>query len=248
MGKEAREEAPIEASSRVYPCSTPSAAAALGCTSRSPRARTVSHFETRSESGAPPLQDFGVAMEQVRDVGAGEHGTELEGELLGRSLRMEMPELRRSGRTLPEQGSPLLLLQGHAIADRSRAPADFGRHRGKEASARPLPKRDVIQVALAKRAQSRCAFGRGERRHHHLVRQHGANDRRPTRRVDRVSGTRSSALDMLALTLIGARIAQTLIHVSREQTNLLASVRFGFFFVQLICMFWMTGLVVQHAI
>ncbi len=24
--------------------------------------------------------------------------------------------------------------------------------------------------------------------------------------------------------------------------------RFGFFFVQLICMFWMTALVVQHAI
>jgi len=52
----------------------------------------------------------------------------------------------------------------------------------------------------------------------------------------------------LALTLIGARIAQTLIHVSWEQTNLLAYLRFGFFFVQLICMFWMTALVVQNAI
>jgi hypothetical protein len=27
-----------------------------------------------------------------------------------------------------------------------------------------------------------------------------------------------------------------------------AALRFGFFFVQLICMFWMTALVVQHAI
>mgnify|MGYP001821838301 CR=1 FL=1 len=63
-----------------------------------------------------------------------------------------------------------------------------------------------------------------------------------------VSGAQSSALNGLALTLIGARVAQTLIHVSREQTNLLASLRFGFFFVQLICMFWMTALVVQHAI
>lgn len=61
-----------------------------------------------------------------------------------------------------------------------------------------------------------------------------------------VSGARSSALDMLALTLIGARVTQTLIHVSREQTNLLASLRFGFFFVQLICMLWMTVLVVRH--
>lgn len=58
-----------------------------------------------------------------------------------------------------------------------------------------------------------------------------------------VTGARSSALDGLALALIGARIAQTLIHVSWKQTNLLASLRFGFFFVQLICMFSMTVLV-----
>jgi uncharacterized MAPEG superfamily protein len=63
-----------------------------------------------------------------------------------------------------------------------------------------------------------------------------------------ISGAQSSALDGLALTLIGARIAQTLIHVSWEQTNLLAYLRFGFFFVQLICMFCMTALVAQHAI
>ena len=63
-----------------------------------------------------------------------------------------------------------------------------------------------------------------------------------------VSGAQSSALNGLALTLIGARIAQTLIHVSWEQTNLVAYLRFGFFLVQLICMFWMTALVVCHAI
>ena len=63
-----------------------------------------------------------------------------------------------------------------------------------------------------------------------------------------VSGAQSPALDLLALTLIGARVAQTMIHVSWEQTNLLAYLRFGFFFVQLICMFWMTALVVRHAI
>ncbi|MGB5350294.1 MAG: MAPEG family protein [Polyangiales bacterium] len=63
-----------------------------------------------------------------------------------------------------------------------------------------------------------------------------------------VSGAQSPALDLLALTLIGARVAQTMIHVSWEQTNPLAYLRFGFFFVQLICMFWMTALVVRHAI
>lgn len=47
---------------------------------------------------------------------------------------------------------------------------------------------------------------------------------------------------------MGARIMQTLIHVSREQTNLLAYLRFGFFLAQLVCMLWMTVLVVQHAI
>jgi uncharacterized MAPEG superfamily protein len=63
-----------------------------------------------------------------------------------------------------------------------------------------------------------------------------------------VSGAHSAALDVLALTLIGARIAQTVIHVSREQTNTLAYLRFGFFFVQLICMLCMTVLLVLHAI
>jgi len=63
-----------------------------------------------------------------------------------------------------------------------------------------------------------------------------------------VSGAQSSALDALALTLMGARIVQTLIHVSREQTNLLAYLRFGFFFVQLICMLSMAALVALHAI
>jgi uncharacterized MAPEG superfamily protein len=63
-----------------------------------------------------------------------------------------------------------------------------------------------------------------------------------------VSGAQSSALDALALTLMGARVVQTSIHVASEQTNLLAYLRFGFFFVQLICMLWMAALVAQHAI
>ena len=59
--------------------------------------------ETRVEGGAHPLQDFGAAMEQVHDVGAGEHCTELEGELFGRLLRTELPELGGARRALPEQ-------------------------------------------------------------------------------------------------------------------------------------------------
>lgn len=56
-------------------------------------------------------------MEQVYDVGAGEHCAELEGELLGAS-------------------------------------ADFGRHRCKEASARPLSKRDKNPNSLVARRQA----------------------------------------------------------------------------------------------
>jgi len=63
-----------------------------------------------------------------------------------------------------------------------------------------------------------------------------------------VSGAQSAMLDILALTLMGARVVQTLIHVSSEQTNLLAVLRFSFFFVQLICMLWMSALVAQHAL
>ncbi|MGB8224022.1 MAG: MAPEG family protein [Polyangiales bacterium] len=63
-----------------------------------------------------------------------------------------------------------------------------------------------------------------------------------------VSRAQSPALDILALTLIAARIVQTSIHISSEQTNLLATLRFCFFFVQLICMLWMTVLLVQHAL
>jgi uncharacterized MAPEG superfamily protein len=61
-----------------------------------------------------------------------------------------------------------------------------------------------------------------------------------------VSGAGSSTLDTLALVLIGARIAQTLVHVLFVQGSFISYLRFGLFFTQLICMLWMTVLVVQH--
>jgi uncharacterized MAPEG superfamily protein len=63
-----------------------------------------------------------------------------------------------------------------------------------------------------------------------------------------VSGAGSSTLDILALTLMGARVMQTLIHVAFVQTNFVAVLRFGFFFVQLICMLSMAAMIVLHAI
>ncbi len=57
------------------------------------------------------------------------------------------------------------------------------------------------------------------------------------------SGARSATLDRLAITLLAARLVQTLVHLSVPQTNLVASIRFAFFALQLVCMVWM-GVVV----
>ena len=48
-----------------------------------------------------------------------------------------------------------------------------------------------------------------------------------------------SLLDVLALTMLAARIFQTTTHIVFEQTNVVAGVRFTFFFVQFLCMFAM---------
>jgi len=43
-------------------------------------------------------------------------------------------------------------------------------------------------------------------------------------------------LDALALIILVARILQTLIHLSLEQTNTVVALRFAFFFIQILCM------------
>lgn len=61
------------------------------------------------------------------------------------------------------------------------------------------------------------------------------------------TGVQSSVLDILAIILICARVFQTLIHISLKQTNLVAGLRFAFFFVQFICMFSMGVFVAVNA-
>lgn len=63
-----------------------------------------------------------------------------------------------------------------------------------------------------------------------------------------VTGARGPAVDVPALVLMGARVLQTLTHVSFEQTNVATSFRFSFFFVQVVCMFWMGVHVALHAL
>jgi len=43
-------------------------------------------------------------------------------------------------------------------------------------------------------------------------------------------------LDALAIIILVARIFQTVIHISLEQTNTVAALRFAFFFIQVLCM------------
>ena len=54
-----------------------------------------------------------------------------------------------------------------------------------------------------------------------------------------VADVHSPVLDNLALVLIGARVVHSFIHIAFEQTNVVSSFRFAFFFVQLVCMVWM---------
>jgi uncharacterized membrane protein YecN with MAPEG domain len=54
-----------------------------------------------------------------------------------------------------------------------------------------------------------------------------------------VSNLDSITLDVLALILMASRVVQTITHISFEETTMAVSVRFTFFIIQLICMFWM---------
>lgn len=49
-----------------------------------------------------------------------------------------------------------------------------------------------------------------------------------------VSGVGSSAINFLSISVLFARVMQSLIHVCFEQTNTVVSVRFTFFSVQLV--------------
>ena len=51
-------------------------------------------------------------------------------------------------------------------------------------------------------------------------------------------------VDTLAVTVLIARICQSLVHVCFVHTNTVASVRFTFFFVQFVCFMWLIGMIV----
>jgi len=54
-------------------------------------------------------------------------------------------------------------------------------------------------------------------------------------------------VDALAVTVLVFRILQSLVHVCFTHTNVVAAVRFTFFFVQFICLFWLMGIIASRA-
>jgi uncharacterized MAPEG superfamily protein len=57
-----------------------------------------------------------------------------------------------------------------------------------------------------------------------------------------VGNVASAFVNALAVAVLVARIMQSLVHVCFVQTNTVASVRFGFFFVQIVSFLWLTGI------
>lgn len=55
----------------------------------------------------------------------------------------------------------------------------------------------------------------------------------------------TAPLDGLAIATVAARVCQSLVHIAFEQSNLVASLRFLFFAVQVACMLAMVGLLVM---
>src|SRR6185436_1934551 len=61
--------------------------------------------------------------------------------------------------------------------------------------------------------------------------------------VSKVSGT---LVDTLAVIIVVARVLQSLVHVGFVQTNTVTSIRFAFFFVQIIGFVWLIGIIVTR--
>jgi uncharacterized MAPEG superfamily protein len=63
-----------------------------------------------------------------------------------------------------------------------------------------------------------------------------------------VAGIGGRDLDALALVFIVARICQSLVHITRTQTEGVVTVRFSLYLVQCVCVIWMGVLVAIRAI
>lgn len=60
-----------------------------------------------------------------------------------------------------------------------------------------------------------------------------------------VGNVASALVDALAVSVLLARVMQSLVHVCFIQTNTVTAVRFGFFFVQIVSFLWLTGILLS---
>ena len=60
-------------------------------------------------------------------------------------------------------------------------------------------------------------------------------------------GVNGFAVDALCTVVLIARIVQSLVHVSHEQTDLFVAIRFSFFSIQLVCFLALIVMVARHA-
>ena len=56
------------------------------------------------------------------------------------------------------------------------------------------------------------------------------------------AGASGPALDALALTVLGARTIHSIVHIALTPGDLAASLRFGFYFAQILAMFAVVGI------
>jgi uncharacterized MAPEG superfamily protein len=61
------------------------------------------------------------------------------------------------------------------------------------------------------------------------------------------AGVNTPTLDVLAVIVLGARVAQSLVHMLLNETNATVLARFLFFLAQIVCMVWMTAEVAIRA-
>ena len=63
-----------------------------------------------------------------------------------------------------------------------------------------------------------------------------------------VTGVTGNTLDALAVTIMGARVCHTIVHLSFPQTNFVTGIRFSFFFVQIVAMAAMGIIIAANAL
>jgi uncharacterized MAPEG superfamily protein len=61
-----------------------------------------------------------------------------------------------------------------------------------------------------------------------------------------IIGATSALLDVLGVVILSARVCQSLVHISFDQTSRIVSVRFSFFFIQLVAMGTIIVVLLRH--